>query len=78
MKEIIAKKWSDLSPIWHALYNNCATATPFQSYEFLTFTGKGKPYRKDLFRLIGVKEWNLVLYENGKAIAICTTACLRR
>jgi len=70
MKKIIALKWRDLSPIWNNLYEKSTMATPFQSYEFLTYTGKGKPYRKDLFRLFRLKEWNLVLYDDEKAIAI--------
>lgn len=70
MREIVEKSWDELSPVWHALYDHSATATPFQSYEFLAFTGKGKPYRKDMFRLFGIKEWNLVLYQDGKAVAI--------
>jgi hypothetical protein len=70
VKEIIEKKWNELPHIWDELYEKSKSATPFQSYDFLTFTRKGKPYHKDLFRLFGLKEWNLVLYENGKAIAI--------
>ena len=70
MKQIVEKRWTELQPMWNDLYGHSVTATPFQSYEFLTFTGKGKPYSKDLFRLVGVREWNLVLYEDGKPIAI--------
>ena len=70
MRQIHEKKWSELSSIWHELYEKNLTATPFQSYEFLTHTQKGKPYRKDLFRLIGVREWNLVLYDDDKPVAI--------
>ena len=70
MKQVVEKKWDELLPVWNELYHKNNTATPFQSYEFLTLTKKGKPYRKDLFRLVGLKEWNLVLYKDGCAIAI--------
>lgn len=70
MREIIEKKWSELLPIWQQLFDKNKNITPFQSYEFLTFTGKGKPYFKDPFRLVGVKELNLVLYRDNEAIAI--------
>ncbi len=70
MREVHEMKWRDLLPIWEEFYQKNQTATPFQSYEFLTFTGLGKPYRKDLFRLVGVREWNLVLYCNGTPVAI--------
>ena len=70
MKKIVEKEWSALSPIWNKLYNNNNNATPYQSYEYLTFTGKGKAQREDLFRLIGVKELNLVLIKNDEIIAI--------
>lgn len=70
MKEIVEKKWNELPHIWRELYDRSKTATPFQSYDFLTFTRKGKPHHNDLFRILGLKEWNLVLYENGEPIAI--------
>ena len=70
MRKIHEKKWSELSAVWHEFYEKSLTATPFQSYEFLTFTKKGKSYRRDLFRLVGIKEWNLVLYDDGKPVAI--------
>ncbi len=70
MREIHEKKWNELSSVWNEFYEKNLTATPFQSYKFLTFTKKGKPYRKDLFRLIGVREWNLMLYDDGKPVAI--------
>ncbi|MGI5919922.1 MAG: hypothetical protein ACOX8N_09825, partial [Christensenellales bacterium] len=70
MREVVAKRWDELPAIWHGLYDRNNAATTFQSYEFLTFTGRGKPQRKDLFRLIGVREWNLVLYRDGEAVAI--------
>ncbi len=70
MKEIIEKQWSDLPQIWNELYKKSRTATPFQSYDFLAHTGNGKPHHKDLFRLIGLREWNLLLHENGQPIAI--------
>ena len=70
MREVHEKKWSDLSPIWHEFYQKNQKATPYQSYEFLTFTKRGKPYRNDLFRLLGVREWNLVLYRDENPVAI--------
>lgn len=70
MRKIIEYKWDGLLPIWNDLYERNSSATPFQSYDFLTFTGKVKPYRKDLFRLVGVKEWNLVLIDDDTPIAI--------
>lgn len=70
MREIHECKWNQLQPLWDDLYNSNTTLTPFQSYAFLTFTGRGKPYRKDLFRLMGVREWNLVLYRDGTPVVI--------
>lgn len=70
MNEIVTKDWSDLPSIWNEVLANNPKAIPLQFYEFLTFTGKGKPYRKDLFRTIGLKEINLVLYANNTPIAI--------
>lgn len=70
MKKIVKKEWCELLPLWNDLYDNNINTTPFQSYEFLTFTGKGKPFRKDLFRLFGLKELNLVLYVNNEVVAI--------
>ena len=70
MRKIIEMKWKDLPQIWHELFDKNPNALPFQSYDFLTFTGRGKPQRKDLFRLLGLKELNLVLYEDNEAIAI--------
>lgn len=70
MREIAEMKWTEIAPIFREMYDKSPTATPYQSYEFLTFTKKGKPYRKDLFRLIGVKEWNLVLYRDGAPVVI--------
>lgn len=70
MREVVAKEWEELLPIWNDLYDRNQTNTPFQSYDFLTFTGRGKPYRKDLFRLLGLREWNLVLYRDGEPVAI--------
>ena len=78
MREVIAKRWDELPAIWHDLYDRNDTATTFQSYEFLTFTGRGKPQRKDLFRLIGVREWNLVLYRDGEAVAIAPLLLKKR
>ena len=70
MREIVKKEWSALKPIWDGLIQENPIATPFQSYEFLSFTGKGKPQRKDLFRTIGLRELNLVLYIDHTPIAI--------
>ena len=70
MKEIVKKEWSELPSIWNGLINKNPVATPFQSYEFLTFTGKGKLHRKDIFRTLKLKELNLVLYSNNVPIAI--------
>ncbi len=70
MREITEKKWGELSKIWQELYRGNGWATPFQSYEYLTLTGKGKVYYKEPFRLAGLKECNLLLYRDGKAIAV--------
>jgi hypothetical protein len=70
MREIIKKEWCEIEADWRRLFNNNGSATPFQSYDFLTFTGKGKLYRTDLFRLVGLKELNLVLYKDSEPIAI--------
>ena len=70
MREIIKKEWSELQPIWNELIDNNPISTPFQTYEYLTLTGKGKPQRKDLFRTIGLHELNLVLYVDHVPIAI--------
>ncbi len=70
MKEVREMKWRELQPIWQQFNERSQTATPFQSYEFLTFTGRGKPYRNDLFRLVGISEWNLVLYSDGVPVVI--------
>lgn len=70
MREIIKKEWPELQPIWNELINGNPIATPFQSYEFLSFTGKGKPHRKALFRTVGLQELNLVLYSDHVPIAI--------
>ena len=78
MREVVARKWKDLLPIWNDLYDRNAAATPFQSYDFLTFTGRGKPYRKDPLRLVALREWNLVLYNDGEAIAIAPLLIKRK
>lgn len=70
MREIVQKGWRETEAVWHQLFNNSGSASPFQSYDFLTFTGKGKPYRTDLFRLVGLKELNLILYRDGEPIAV--------
>ena len=70
MRNLVEKTWPELAPLWPEFFDDNACATPYQSYEFLTLTGKGKPQRKDPFRLIGVKELNLVLYKDDEAIAI--------
>ncbi len=70
MRKLVVKDWHELSPLWPGIMEGNAYDTPYQSYEFLTQTGKGKPQRKDLLRLIGVKELNLVLYKDDEPIAI--------
>ncbi|HPJ02962.1 MAG TPA: hypothetical protein PKU80_09000 [Candidatus Limiplasma sp.] len=70
MREIIRKEWSELPSIWHQLFDENPIATPFQSYEYLTFTGIGKPIRNDWFRTVGLQELNLVLYSDQRPIAI--------
>ena len=70
MKEIKNKEWSELASIWNVLIDGNPIATPFQSYKYLTFTGKGKPLRNDLFRTLGLQELNLVLYVDHTPIAI--------
>ena len=70
MNKIVKKEWSELQPIWNGLLNANPVATPFQSYEYLSFTGKGKPSHKAPFRLCGVRELNVVLYSDNKPIAI--------
>ena len=70
MRELVKKEWSELSNVWNELFDHNPTATPFQSYAFLSATGKGKPQRKDMFRMIGLHELNLVLYKDQVPIAI--------
>ena len=70
MRKIVKKEWSELPSIWQPLFDGNPLATPFQSYEFLTFTGKGKPIRNDWFRTVGLQELNLVLYSDNNPIAI--------
>jgi len=78
MREVVVKKWGELKPIWNDLYDRNAAATPFQSYDFLTFTGRGKSYRKDPLRLFALREWNLVLYNDGEAVAIAPLLIKRK
>lgn len=70
MREIVEKKWREMPVIWQDLFNRSPWASPFQSYEYLACTGKGKAYYKEPFRLMGVKECNLILYRDGIAVAI--------
>jgi len=70
MREIIEKQWRELAADWRRLYDGNSSLSPFQAYDFLTFTGKGKPYRKDPFRLVGLKELNLALIKDGEPVAI--------
>ncbi len=70
MREVREMKWGELAPIWQDLYEKSRTATPFQSYEFLTYTKKGKAQWRDPFRLFGVREWNLLLCDDGRPVAI--------
>ena len=70
MHKIVKKEWSELQPIWNELVTANPVATPFQSYEYLSFTKKGKPSHKAPFRLCGVRELNVVLYSDNKPIAI--------
>ena len=69
MREIASKKWSDLKTDWERLHNANAAASPFQSYEYLSRTGKGSLSCREPFRLAGLKELNLVLYEDGEPVA---------
>lgn len=78
MRKVYEKKWSELSAIWREFYEKNITATPFQSYEYLTFTKKGKPYRKELLRLVGVRQWNLLLCDNGRPVAIAPLLIKKR
>ena len=78
MKEIVKKDWSELPSIWNELLDQNPVATPFQSYEYLSLTGKGKPQRKDLFRTLGVRELNLVLYADAVPVAIAPLLYKRR
>jgi len=70
MRKIVEKQWDELPQIWQELLDKDPNATPFQDYAFLNFTGKGKPQRKDMLRLIGLKELNLVLYNDNEVTAI--------
>lgn len=70
MKKVVVKEWSELKDIWNELISKNPIATPFQSYEFLSLTGKGKPSHKDFFRLLGLWEFNAVLYDDTEPIAI--------
>ena len=70
MREVREKKWSELAQVWQELCNNNPTATPFQSYEFLTYTKRGKAQWREPLRLFGVREWNLLLYSDGRPVAI--------
>jgi hypothetical protein len=78
MRETVEKQWRELENIWQELYSGNTQVSPFQSYEYLDFTGKGKPYFKDPFRLAGVREFNLVLYRDEKAIAIAPMLVKRK
>ena len=70
MKVIKKKEWFELQSVWNDLIDKNPIATPFQSYEFLTLTGKGRPRCNDVFRTIGLHELNLVLYSDNVPIAI--------
>ncbi|MEM5770244.1 MAG: hypothetical protein AAGU32_18450, partial [Bacillota bacterium] len=70
MRKIIQEDWQEIEAKWRRLFTSNGSASPFQSYDFLTFTRKGKPYRNDPFRLVGLKELNLVLYRDNEPIAI--------
>lgn len=70
MKEIVKRDWAELASIWNELFDQNPVASPFQSYEFLSLTGKGKPQREDLFRTLGLKELNVVLYKDHQPVAI--------
>jgi hypothetical protein len=70
MRIIVEKNWLDLPVVWNELFSKNDSATPYQSFEFQNFTGKGKPQRRDLFRLLGIREFNLVLYSDDRPIAI--------
>ena len=78
MRNVVEKKWCELSVLWDEFYDNNVYATPFQSYAFLTVTGKGKPQRKDLLRLLSLKEMNLVLYVNDEITAIAPLLIKRK
>ena len=70
MNKVVKKEWAELPSIWNELLDQNPTATPFQSYAYLTFTGKGKSQRNDLFRILGLHELNLVLYADHAPVAI--------
>lgn len=78
MRNVIEKNWDELSALWPGLFDANIYTTPYQSYEYLTLTGKGKSQRQDLFRLLGVKELNLVLYKDNEAIAIAPLLIKRK
>ena len=78
MLNILEKSWMEISPIWEEIYKNNENASAFQTYAFLDFTGRGKAYRKDLFRLVGVKERNFVLYDDDKPLAIAPMLVKRK
>ena len=78
MKTIVERKWLDLPVIWDELFDTNDSATPYQSFEFQSFTGKGKPQRQNLFRLLGVREFNLVLYNHDRPVAIAPLLVKKR
>ncbi len=63
------REWNELSQIWKGLYKNNPYMTAYQSYEFLTITGKGWSDKRP-WVLLGLREKNYILYKKGEAIAI--------
>lgn len=64
------KSWKELKALIESIYSRNSQLTPYQSWEYLTSTGKGFTARHPL-NMVGIKEKNFVLYVDGtpKAIA---------
>lgn len=70
MRVVVSKQWRKLQAVWQHLYDSNPSASPFQSYDYLSRTGKGQPSRREPLRLMGVKELNLILYNDGEPVAV--------
>lgn len=69
MYRIIQLKWSEIETIHKQIYYDNPTLSYYQSYEYLTITGKGRK-DKSVFSTVGLREVNYVLYKDDIAIAI--------